>query len=92
MSGSEEEKVNIIIGEATFTLLENDDYVSARTLIRQLTQMLEIETEAVRRQSIKEAIRQISRLITAAIYSEKCGTEIKGLSRTISGQSSMAYW
>ncbi|MFV9669845.1 hypothetical protein [Pantoea sp. ARC607] len=92
MSGSEEEKVNIIIGEATFTLLENDDYVGARALVRQLTQMLEIETEADRRQSIKEAIRQISRLITAAIYSDKCCTEIKSLSRTISGQSSMVYW
>lgn len=64
MFRSEEDKVNIVIGEAILMLLEDDDDVSARTLTRQLKQMLEVEIEAARRETIKEAIRQTSRLLT----------------------------
>jgi hypothetical protein len=45
-----EKEINIVIGEAILALLEGDDDVSARTLARQLNQMLEVETEAARRE------------------------------------------
>lgn len=81
MLRSDEERVNIVIGEAILALLEGDDEVSVRTLARQLKKMLEVETEVVRREVIKEAIRQTSRLLTTALQSGNCCAEIKSLLR-----------
>ncbi|WP_205953895.1 hypothetical protein [Pantoea stewartii] len=91
MFRSEEEKVNIVIGEAILALLEDDDIVSTRTLARQLKRMLEVETEAARREIIKEAIRQTSRLLATALCSGNCGGEIKRLPREFSCQQSIGH-
>lgn len=77
MFRSEEEKINIVIGEAILTLLEDEDVFSALTLSRQLKQMLEVETEAARREIIRQAIRQTSRLLATALCFGSCSTEIK---------------
>ena len=92
MFRSEEEKINIVIGEATLALLEDGDVFSAYTLSRQLKQMLEVETEAARREIIKEAIRQTSRLLATALYSGNSSAEIKRLSREFSCQQSIGHW
>lgn len=91
MSRSEEEKINIVIGEAILALLEDDDVFSAYTLSRQLKQMLKVETEAARREIIKEAIRQTSRLLATALCSGNSSAEIKRLSREFSCQQSIGY-
>ncbi|MDJ0474357.1 hypothetical protein QNA27_11880 [Pantoea eucalypti] len=77
MFRSEEEKINIIIGEAILTLLEDDGVFSTRSIFQQLKQMLELETEAARREIIREAIRQTNRLLATALCSGNCSTEIK---------------
>lgn len=77
MFRSEEEKINIVIGEAILTLLEDEDVFSAFTLSRQLKQMLEVETEAARREIIRQAIRQTSRLLATALCFGSCSIEIK---------------
>lgn len=92
MFSSEEEEINIVIGEAILTLLEVDDVFSADTLSRQLKQMLEMETEAAHREIIREAIRQTSRLLATALYSGNCSAEIKRLSREFSCQQSIGHW
>ncbi|MFI8319816.1 hypothetical protein ACIF4Y_21515 [Kosakonia cowanii] len=92
MFRSEEDKVNIVIGEAILTLLGDDDDVSARTLARHLKNMLEVETETARREVIKEAIRQTLRLLATALCSGNCGAEIKRLSREFPCQQSYGHW
>ena len=92
MFRSEEDKVNIVIGEAILTLLGDDDDVSARTLARQLKQMLQAETEAARREIIKEAIRQTSRLLATALCSVNCGAEIERLSPEFASQQDIGHW
>jgi len=91
MFRSEEEKINIVIGEAILALLEDDGVFSAYTLSRQLKQMLEVETEAARREIIKEAIRQTSRLLATALYSGNSIAEVKRLSREFSCQQNIGY-
>lgn len=91
MFRSEEEKINIVIGEAILALLEDDGVFSAYTLSRQLKQMLEVETEAARREIIKEAIRQTSRLLATALYSGNSSAEVKRLSREFSCQQNIGY-
>jgi hypothetical protein len=92
MFSSEEEEINIVIGEAIFTLLEVDDVFSAYTLSRQLKQMLEMETDTARREIIREAIRHTSRLLATALYSGNCSAKIKRLSREFSCQQSIGHW
>ena len=89
---SSEKEINIFIGEAILTLLEGDDDVSASTLARHLKNMLEVETEAARREVIKEAIRQTLRLLATALCSGNCGAEIKRLSREFPCQQSYGHW
>ncbi|WP_061062220.1 hypothetical protein [Pantoea vagans] len=91
MFSSEEEKINIVIGEAILTLLEIDNFFSAHTLSRQLKQMLEVETEAARREIIRDAIRQTSRLHAAALFSGNCSPETKRLSREFSCLQSIRH-
>jgi len=91
MFRSEEEKINIVIGEAILALLEDDGVFSAYTLSRQLKQMLELETEAARREIIREAIRQTSRLLATALYSGNSSAEVKRLSREFSCQQNIGY-
>lgn len=92
MFRSEEEKVNIVIGEAILALFEDDDVFTTRTLTRQLEKMLEVETEAARRKIIKEAIRQSGRRPATDIHSDNCGAEIKRLSREFSYLQGIGYW
>jgi hypothetical protein len=53
--------------------------------------MLEVETEAARREIIKEAIRQTSRLLATALYSGNSSAEVKRLSREFSCQQNIGY-
>ncbi|WP_242390042.1 hypothetical protein [Kosakonia cowanii] len=87
-----EKEINIVIGEAILTLLESDDEVNARTLARQLKQMLEVETEAARRGDIKEAIRQTIRLLATALCSGNFGAKTKRLSREFPCHQSYGHW
>ncbi|KKW49844.1 hypothetical protein XB02_15515 [Pantoea ananatis] len=66
MFRSEEEKVNIVIGEALLTLLEDDADISSEALRVQLNRMLETETDDARRQLIDHALRQTRRLLSGA--------------------------
>jgi len=92
MFRSQEEKVNIVIGEAILALFEDDDVFSTRTLTRQLEKMLEVETEAARREIIKEAIRQTGRYPATDLHSDHCGAEIKPLSREFAYLQRIGYW
>lgn len=87
-----EKEINIVIGEAILALLEGNDDVSARTLARQLKQMLEVETEAARREVIKEAIRQTIRLLATALCSGNFGAKTKRLSCKFPCQQSYGHW
>lgn len=58
MHNSEEEEVNIILGDALLALFEEDADISAQALSAQLTRMLENETDDARRQVIRTAIRE----------------------------------
>lgn len=69
MFRSEPEKVNIVIGEAIMALIRNDTDVSNEMISKQLNQMLEAETNASRRRTIRQAIEQFDRLFGSAVYS-----------------------
>ncbi|MCX3311121.1 hypothetical protein ORN12_19370 [Pantoea vagans] len=62
MSRSEQEKVNIMIGEAVLSLL--NDYVSIRkdTIIERLEKILKEESDNQRRHIINNAIQQTFKL------------------------------
>ncbi|MGF6477734.1 hypothetical protein [uncultured Pluralibacter sp.] len=91
MFRSEEEKVNVVIGEAILLLLEDEDVVSVHNLAQQLKQMLKAETEAARREIIREAIRQTERLLSTAHCYDNCSAEIKWLSRELPYQQSIRH-
>lgn len=67
MLRSEEEKVNIAIGEAVLSLLDDFNGISTDTLTDKLRQMLNTETEAARRKIINDAIRQTNGLLGIAL-------------------------
>jgi len=60
MYKSEEEKVNIVIGEAILGLIDNDVDIIAETVTENLKQMLALETDDARRRVIKKAIQLTS--------------------------------
>ena len=62
----EEENVNIVIGEALLSLLDDDAEVSTETLSAQLKRMLKTETSEARRKAIKDAIRQTGGFLQSA--------------------------
>jgi hypothetical protein len=62
----EEENVNIVIGEALLSLLDDDAEVSTETLSAQLKRMLKTETSDARRQAIQDAIRQTGGFLHSA--------------------------
>lgn len=68
MFRSEPEKVNIVIGEAIMALIRNDTDVSNEMISKQLNLMLEVETDASRRRTIRQAIEQFDRLFGRAVY------------------------
>ncbi len=60
MYKSEEEKVNIVIGEAVLSLIDKDIDISAETLSEHLRQMHALETDGARRGVINDAIQLTS--------------------------------
>ncbi|MCW0346193.1 hypothetical protein NB703_004286 [Pantoea ananatis] len=58
MYSIEEEKVNIILGDALLLLFEQDADIRVQALSAQLMRMLEKETDDARRQVILQAIRE----------------------------------
>jgi len=54
--------------------------------------VLEVETEAARREVIKEAIRQTIRLLATALCSGNFGAETKRLLREFPCQQSYGHW
>ncbi|WP_289368125.1 hypothetical protein [Pantoea stewartii] len=69
MFRSVQEKVNIVIGEALLLLIDDDADISNGTITEQLKQMLEEETDNVRRQIINNAIRQTGGLFGSPVFS-----------------------
>lgn len=68
MCRSEEEKGNIVIGEAVLTLLDDYIDISADTIIEKLKHMLKAETEEARRKIISDAIQQSYLSPVRAVY------------------------
>ncbi|MDF7787439.1 hypothetical protein P4910_18430 [Pantoea stewartii] len=66
MFRTEEESINIVIGEALLSLLDDDAQVSTETLSAQLKRMLKTETSDARRQAIQDAIRQTGGFLQSA--------------------------
>lgn len=66
MFRTEEESINIVIGEALLALLDDDTEVSTETLSAQLKRMLKTETSDARRQAIQDAIRQTGGFLQSA--------------------------
>lgn len=89
MFRSEEEMVNVVIGEATLLLLEDDDVISVQILAQKLKQMLEAEKEAARREIIREAIRQTERLLITSQCFDNYSAEIKLLLRELPCQQNI---
>jgi len=92
MFRSEEEKINIVIGEAILTLLEDSGVFSTHTLSTQLTKMLNVEIDAVRCEIIREAIRQTSKLLAIALCSGNSYADTKGGLARISCRQSTRHW
>lgn len=88
---SSENEINIVIGEAILTLLQDDDDISVRILARQLKKMLKMEKEAARREVIKDAIQQTNRLLATALYCVTCDAGIRGFSREFPCQHSIGH-
>ncbi|WP_210446448.1 hypothetical protein [Pantoea ananatis] len=70
MSRSEEEMINIVIGEALLSLLDDEAEVSNETLSARLKKMLKTETCNDRRQAIKDAIRETGGYLNSAVNAE----------------------
>lgn len=70
MFRSEEEEINIVIGEALLSLLDDDAEVSNETLSARLKRMLKTETCNVRSQAIKDAIRETGGYLNSAVNGE----------------------
>ncbi|WP_210451933.1 hypothetical protein [Pantoea ananatis] len=69
MAENHEQKVNIIIGEALLSLLDNDEDINAETLSAQLSRLTEAETGEARHQSAAAAFMQV------VMLSEEAGSE-----------------
>lgn len=67
MFKSEEEIINVVIGEALLSLLDDDAEVSSETLSARLKQMLRTETCDARRQAIKDAILETGGYLNSAV-------------------------
>lgn len=69
MSRSEQKKVNIVIGEAVLSLL--DDFIDIRksSIIERLEKMLKAETDDARRRIINDAIQQTRKTADSECHS-----------------------
>ncbi|MCU7367623.1 hypothetical protein N5E15_13580 [Pantoea stewartii] len=70
MFRSEDEMLNIVIGEALLSLLDDDAVVSKETLSARLKQMLRTETCDDRRKALKDAIRETRGYLNSAVNLE----------------------
>lgn len=70
MFRSDEEMINIVIGEALLSLLDDDAEVCNETLSARLKRMLKSETCDKRRQAIKDAIRETGGYLNSAVNAE----------------------
>ncbi|WP_336766917.1 hypothetical protein [Pantoea ananatis] len=69
MAENHERKLNIIIGVALLSLLDNDEDINAERLSAQLSRLKEAETDEARRQSAAAAFMQV------VMLSEEAGSE-----------------
>jgi len=87
MFRSEEEKINIVIGEALLSLLDDDAEVSNETLSARLKRMLKIETCDARRQAMIDAIRKTGGYLNSAVNGEFSAARVNPLNgKSFSGQ------